>query len=76
MQTNPELTPAILEELKQQLEQKRRGLTAAINREQQTEGADDTEYEDPAEDAPGDSGDSSVDLQGWDDGCRCGIDWK
>lgn len=74
MQTNPELTPAILEELKQQLEQKRRGLTAAINREQQSEGADDTEFEDPAEDAPGDSGDSSVDLQGWDDGHQSLVD--
>jgi DnaK suppressor protein len=74
MQTNPELTPAILDELKQQLEQKRRRLNAAISREQQREGSDDTEYEDPAEDVPGDSGDSSVDLQAWDDGHQTLVD--
>jgi DnaK suppressor protein len=74
MQTNPELTPAILDKLKQQLEQKRRRLNAAISREQQREGSDDTEYEDPAEDVPGDSGDSSVDLQAWDDGHQTLVD--
>ncbi|HEV8193669.1 MAG TPA: hypothetical protein VGP82_19615, partial [Ktedonobacterales bacterium] len=74
MQTNPELTPAILEELRQQLELKRRRLNAAINREQQREGAGDPEFNDPTEDAPGDSGDASVDLQAWDDGHQTLVD--
>src|SRR5581483_6525668 len=74
MQTNPELTPEVLDELRQKLEQKRRGLRAAINREQQREGVGDTEFEDPTEDAPGDSGDSSVDLQAWDTGHQTLVD--
>lgn len=74
MQTNPELTPEILQELKQRLQEKRDLLNEAIRREQQSEGVGDAEYADPSEDAPGDSGDSSVDLQGWDDGHQSLVD--
>ena len=74
MQTNPELTPEILAELKEQLERKQRGLRAAIGRELRREGAGDNEFQDPNEDAPGDSGDSSVDLQDWGDGHQTLVD--
>ena len=74
MQTNPELTPEVLAELRQRLEQKQRGLRAAIAREQRREGAGDNEFQDPTEDAPGDSGDSSVDLEAWDTGHQALVD--
>jgi DnaK suppressor protein len=74
MQTNPELTPEVLEEQKRALEQKRRRLSAAIAREQRAEGEEGTQFEDPTEDLRGDSADSSVDLQGWDDGHQTLLD--
>src|SRR5690348_9349610 len=76
MHANPELTPEVLQELKQRLDAKRDRINAAISREQQSEGEGDSEYQDPSEDAPGDSGDSSVDLQGFDEGYQSLVDWQ
>ncbi len=64
--TNPELTPEILAELRGRLEQQHDQLSAEIAAKRREEGSGDTPDEDPTADAPGDEGDASVDLQGWD----------
>jgi RNA polymerase-binding transcription factor len=69
-----ELTPDVLAELRGKLEAMRDRLQARVTAEQQGEGPLNTRVGDPDTDAPGDSGDSSVDLEGWDVGQQVILD--
>jgi RNA polymerase-binding transcription factor DksA len=67
-QQNAALTPAVLTELRERLEQKRRRLRAATLAERGREGADDTPQTDASTDPAGDVSDVSVDHEAWDTG--------
>lgn len=67
MPEHPELTPAILTELRTALVGKQQQLMQRIAALQQDEGATPEARQGQDTDAPGDSGDASVDLQDWDD---------
>lgn len=64
--SNPELTPAIVSELRTHLEQARAELRAEITRRRSVEGVGDQPESDPNTEPRGDMADQSVDLQTWD----------
>jgi DnaK suppressor protein len=64
--THPELTPAVLAELRAQLEAQRDRLAAEIAANRREEGAGGTPEQDPNILVRGDLGDQSVDLEAWD----------
>ena len=69
---NPELTPAILAELRTALQQRQASLQGQIaDLRGQLIAPDDIQ-----EDAPGDEGDASVDLQGSDDSGQLVLDLR
>jgi DnaK suppressor protein len=63
---HPELTPAILQELRTELLARKADLEVRIRDLQRNEGAG-ADPHDVTDEPPGDEGDSSVDLQGVDD---------
>ena len=65
--TNPELTPEVLLELKSALEAKRDRLTASIANLRSGQNEDHAEKVDIIDDLPGDRGDSSVEVEEWDE---------
>ena len=67
MSTNPELTPAALEELRTALLRRHADLLRQIADLQQNVSGRADPLDDIAIDAPGDRGDASVDLQDFDD---------
>lgn len=67
MNSNPELTPEVLAELRTRLEQKRDTLQGQIAALQADDGAGTPPIDEPSTDAPEDSGDMSVDLQQQDE---------
>jgi DnaK suppressor protein len=67
MNANPELTPAVLEELRTALLRRQADLQGQIADLQQNVRARPDPLDDIAIDAPGDRGDASVDLQDFDD---------
>jgi len=73
---HPELTPAILAELRGALERKRARLREQLVGLRSAEGADDTPDTDASTDAPGDAGDSSVELESWDTGYQEALDLR
>jgi RNA polymerase-binding transcription factor DksA len=64
---NPELTPEVLTELRTKLESERDRLNASIAALRGDEGTTATPDNDPNLDTQGDEGDSSVDLQEFDE---------
>ena len=72
--TNPELTSAILDELRSQLEAQRTRLSAEIARNRRLEGVGDTPEDDPNSEVRGDQGDQSVDLEAWDNSRQLALD--
>lgn len=68
------LTPTILGELRDQLEQKRRHLTGEIASERRTEGAEATPEADASTEPEGDLGDVSADHEAWDVGHQALLD--
>ena len=67
MSQNPELTPAILAELQSALEAKRDRLRAAIVGLRSGQNEEHAETVDVDDDLRGDRGDSSVELEEWDE---------
>jgi DnaK suppressor protein len=67
MSQNPELTPAVLVELKSALEAKRDRLSAAIAGLRSGQNEEHAEAVDVDDDLRGDRGDSSVELEEWDE---------
>src|SRR5215469_368371 len=63
MNTNPELPPEVLAELRTRLEDKRTSLQGQIAALQVDDGSGTPPIDEPSTDAPEDSGDMSVDLQ-------------
>jgi DnaK suppressor protein len=61
-----ELTPTVVAELREQLEQKRDHLLAEVNALRSAEGVTSASGNDPITELQGDEGDSSVELQGWE----------
>ncbi len=76
MSTNPELTPEILAELRTALEEKRRRLSAIVGDLRFDQDEDNAEVVDADDDAPGDRGDSSVELEEWDENHQEELDAK
>ena len=67
MSPNPELTPEILAELKRALEAKRDRIRAAVIGLRSGQDEEHAETVDKADDLAGDSADSSVELEEWDE---------
>jgi RNA polymerase-binding transcription factor DksA len=67
MNTNPELTPEVLAELRAALEAKRERLRSAIAGLRVSEDAVPYPLVDPLSEPEGDRGDSSVELEEWDE---------
>jgi DnaK suppressor protein len=67
MSQNPELTPAVLAELQRALEAKRDRLRAAIAGLRSGQNEEHAETVDIDDDLRGDRGDSSVELEEWDE---------
>ena len=72
--SDAELTPAVLAQLRERLEQKRRHLQADTTAERKAEGADDTPQTDASTDPEGDVSDVSIDHGAWDAGHQAMFD--
>jgi RNA polymerase-binding transcription factor DksA len=67
MNTNPELTPEVLAELRSALEDKRERLHSAIAGLRSSQDAGPHPSVDPLVEPEGDRGDASVELEEWDE---------
>lgn len=74
MSQNPELTPAILAELQSSLEAKQERLRAAIAGLRSGQNEEHAETVDVDDDLRGDRGDSSVELEEWDESHQVELD--
>jgi DnaK suppressor protein len=74
MSQNPELTPVILAELQSSLEAKQERLRAAITGLRSGQNEEHAETVDVDDDLRGDRGDSSVELEEWDESHQVELD--